>query len=80
MPPRDRQGSRVRPYLGNLLGKWAVPVGGVRVDDAEDGIQVGHRVDRKLWKISEEVVLVDDVDGWDTGIGWLGAVVGEEPT
>jgi hypothetical protein len=33
-----------------------------------------------LWKIGEEVVQVGDVDGWDTGIGWLGAVVGEEPT
>ena len=49
-----RKGSRVRPYLGNLLGKWAVPVGGVRVDDAEDGVQASHRVDRKLWKIGEE--------------------------
>jgi hypothetical protein len=46
----------------------------VRVDQSKQGVQVGHRIDRKLRVISDRVVLVGDVDSGDTGIGRLGAI------
>ena len=44
------------------------------IDEAKPGVHVGHRVDRKLRVIGDRVVLIGDVDGGDTGIGWLGAI------
>ncbi len=52
----------------------------MRVDEAQKGVQVGHRVDRKLRVISDRVVLVGDVDGGDTGIGRLGAIESAVPS
>ena len=65
---------RGRPDGRNLFGQWAIAVGGVCVDQAEEGVQVADRVDRKLREVSGGVVLIGDVDGGDTGIGRLGAV------
>ena len=44
------------------------------VDDAEQGVQVGQPVDGILREISEEVVLVGNVDSGNAGIGRLGAI------